>query len=228
MNITIVDDLILPFKILISPLRAFNYIAQKPSAKGLVSISALISAFAAFTIYISATKIDLNIDGPTSFIVTDAFNGWFVFTLALTAFNILLYWLAFAFVLTLASKMVGGKETSWRVLFVGFGYIPSVFIVLYAVRASTYLALPSIYFDGLSSWPPVEKAQVDFVINRIMESWGPLFAYQLGTIFTLAAFVWLVILGAIAVRAFRECSWAKATAVSMAGFFAAFVIFGLP
>jgi len=100
--------------------------------------------------------------------------------------------------------------------------------VLYAVRASTYLALPSIYFEGITSWPPVEKAQVDFVINRIMESWGPLFAYQLGTIFTLVAFVWLVILGAIAVRAFRECSWIKAAAVSVAGFFAAFVIFGLP
>jgi hypothetical protein len=61
-----------------------------------------------------------------------------------------------------------------------------------------------------------------------MESWGPFLAYQFGSIFTFVAIAWLVILGAIAVRVFREYSWIKAIAVSAASSVIALIIFGLP
>jgi hypothetical protein len=138
---TAIKDFILPFKILVSPLRAFSQFAQKPGGKGLISLAALILVSAAATIYASATKIDLNINGPTNLILTDTFNGWFVNTLAYTISNLLLFWLAFAVGLTLISRLGGGKQISSRVLLVGFGYLLSVFIVVYVVRAAMYLAL---------------------------------------------------------------------------------------
>lgn len=224
---TTIKDFILPFKVLVSPLRAFSQIAQKPSGKGLISLSALILVSAAAAIYAYATKIDLNINGPTSLMMTDTFNGWFVVALAYTVSTLLLFWLFFTVLLTLISRLGGGKQISSRILFVGFGYLLSVFIVVSVMQTAMYLALPSIYFEEISSWP-VEQAQMDFVMNRVMESWGSLLVYRLGFIFTYVAIAWLVILGAIAVRAFRECSWIKAAVFSTVSFIIAFIIIGLP
>lgn len=210
------------------PLRGFSQIAQKPSGKGLITLVALILVSAAATIYASATKIDLNINGPTNLIVTDIFNGWFVNTLAYTVSSLLLFWLAFAVCLTLISRLGGGKQVSLRILFVGFGYLLSVFVVVYVVRAAMYLALPSIYFEQISSWPPIEKSQVDIVTNSIVENWDPLLVYRLGSIFTFVAIAWLIILGAIAVRTFHESDWKKAIVVSAASSIIAIIIFGLP
>lgn len=221
-------DIVLPFKVLISPIKTFSQLALNPSWKGLVSLSALILVANAAALYASAAKIILNIDGPTSFLVTDAFNGWFASNLASSSLSILLYWLLFASILVLISRLIGGKEVSWRVLLLSFAYLLSVFIILYAVRAVMYLALPSIYFDMVSSWPPMDEAQVDAVLNRMTESWGSLYVYQFGTIFTFVAFVWLVILGAIAVKALREVSWGKAVAVAVIGFSIALFLFGPP
>jgi len=221
------EDVILPFKILISPIKTFSQLAQKPSVKGLISLSALILIVNAVAIYASATKIILNINGPTSFLATEFFGRWYTSLFASTTLNILLYWLVVASGLALISKTFGGKEIPWRVLFVSFGYLLSVFVILYAVRAAMYLALPSIPFE-ISSWPPVNQSEVDAVFSLIDERWSSLYAYQFLTFFPLVAFVWLVILGTIAVRALREISWGKAVAVSIIGFSITLFLFGLP
>jgi len=221
--------MILPFKILISPIRAFSQLAQKPSVKGLVPLSALILVATAAAVYASATKIDLQIDGQrTSFLVTEAFNGWFASNFASSAFSILLYWLIFASGLALVSRMFGGKEVSWRVSLPSLAYLLSVFIIIYAVRAAMYLTLPSLYFEGISSWPPMNQSEVDAVFSLITERWSSLFAYQFLTFFPFVAFAWLVLLGAIAVRALREISWGRALAVSVIGFSITLLLFGLP
>jgi len=214
--------------ILVSPIKTFSQLAQKPSAKGLVSLSALILLVTATALYASATKIDLEINGQrTSFLVTEAFNSWFASNFATSTLGILLYWLIFATGLALISKVFGGKEVSWRVLFLGLAYLLSVFIILYAVRAAMYLSLPSIPFK-ISYWPPVGETDINATIKLMTETWSPLYAYQLGTIFTFIAFAWLVILGAIAVRAFRQVSWGKATAVSLIGFTITLFLMGPP
>jgi len=223
-----IKDMILPFKILISPLKTFKQLAREPRSKGLISLSALILVVTAAALYASATKIDLDINGqPTSFLVTDAFNGWFASNFASSAVSILLYWLIFASGLALISKTFGGKEVSWRVMFLGLAYLLSVFIILYAVRAAMYLALPSLYFSN-SSWPPMGEDQVNAALDLITKNWGPLYAYQFLTFFPLVVFAWLVMLGAIAVKTLREVSWAKAIAVSVIGFTVTLLLFGLP
>jgi len=223
---TVIKDIVLPFKILISPLKTFRQLAQKPDAKGLVSLSAVLLLVTAASLYASATKIDINIDGQrTSLTATNVFNGWFASSVAITILSILLYWLVFASGLALISRILGGKEISLRALFVCLAYMLSVSVVLYAVRVVVYLALPSVYFETSSSWPPVD---VDAASNLFEQSWSPLFAFQFGTVFTFVAFLWLVLLGAIAVRAQREFTWGKAFAVSFAGFSITLLLLGLP
>jgi hypothetical protein len=226
---TTMQDMVLPFKILISPIKTFGQLAQRPTMKGLITLSVLILAATAAAQYASATRIILNINGlRTSFPSTNSFNGWYVGVFASTALGILLYWLVFSSGLALISWAFGGKKISWRVLFVSFGYLLSVFIILYAVRAMMYLLLPSLYFEGSSSWPPMNQTDVEAIFSLISERWSSLYAYQFLTFFPLVAFVWLVILGAIAVRTLHEISWIKAAAVSLIGFSMTFFLFGLP
>jgi hypothetical protein len=77
-----------------------------------------------------------------------------------------------------------------------------------------YLALPSIQFQT-DSWPPMSQTAVDDALTLMAQSWGPLFAYQFGSYFTLVSLAWLVILGMIAVKTMREVSWVKASIVSV-------------
>jgi len=222
-------DLILPFKVLVMPLGTFRQLAQRPAAKGLVTLAALILVVSALGHYAFATKIILRVDGQlTSFLATSGFADWFTRTFAQTlSLYILMYWFMFALGLALAGRSFKGRETTLRNSFVILGYLLSVLVVLYAVRAVMYLALPSIPFE-ISSWPPSEQVEIDNVVTLISEIWRPLFIYQFGMYFSLVAFAWLVLLGGVAVKTMREISWAKASIVTFVGFLFPVVLFGLP
>ena len=208
-------DLILPFRILVSPFRTFKQLAQRPAAKGLITLLALVFAITAAAQYASATRIWLTINTmPTSFLQTDNFATWFAASFSSSILYTLMYWFMLTIGLVLISKTLKGRETSLRNSFVIFGYLLLVFVVLYAVRALMYLALPSIQFQS-DSWPPMSQAAVDDALNLMAQSWGPLFAYQFGSYFTFVSLAWLVILGMIAVKTMREISWLKASIVSV-------------
>ena len=227
---TTAQDLVLPLRILISPLSTFKQLATNPTAKGLLSLIAMIIVVGAATLYASAAKIVLTIDAQTvDFIATSNFSNWFLGTLSTTAFSIALYWLTAAAGLALISRFPfkGSKAISLRVSFVVFGYLLSVFIVLYAVRAAIYLALPPIPFPS-STWPPTVQVEIDEAVRLMMQNWTPLPAFQLLTYSALAAFVWLVLLGTIAIKVMQEVSWFKAGVMSVTGFLLTLALFGLP
>lgn len=227
-ELTTAKQIALPFKVLISPIRTFSQLAQKPAAIGLISLSALILLVTAAFLYAYATRLIININNqPTSFLVTDFFSGWYVGVFTSTALNIFLYWAIFAIGLTLISRMFGGKDTSWRAMLVVFGYVSSIFIVLYGVRAVMYLALPPIDFYFLSTWPP-NSDQISQTSQLFQDTWGPLYAYQLTSVFTYAALGWLVLLAAIAVRALRGVGWGRAIAVAAISFTFTLFLFGIP
>lgn len=208
-------NLILPFRILVSPFRTFKELAQRPTAKGLITLFALVFAITAIAQYASATRILLTINTmPTSFLQTDNFATWFTVSFSSSILYTMMYWFMLTIGLVLISKTLKGKETSLRNSFVIFGYLLSVFVVLYAVRALMYLALPSIQFQT-DAWPPMSQAAVDDALNLMAQDWGPLFAYQFGSYFTLVSLAWLVILGTIAVKTMREVSWLKASIASV-------------
>lgn len=208
-------DLILPLRVLVSPLRTFKQLAQRPAAKGLITLFGLVFAITAIAQYVSATRIWLTVNAmSTSFIQTDYFATWFAVSFSSTALFTIIYWFMLTIGLVLISKVIKGKETGLRNSFVIFGYLPSVFVVLYAVRTLMYLALPSLQFQT-DVWPPVGQTAIEAALNLMTQSWGPLFAYQFGSYFTFVSFAWLVILGMIAVKMMREVSWLKASIVSI-------------
>jgi hypothetical protein len=221
-------DLLLPLRVLVTPLRTFTQLAQRPTAKGLATLAVLIFVVAAAAQYATATRIFLTIsDQPTSFIATSSFTNWFTSILASTSFFVVIYWLIVAASLALVGRFFGGKEVKLRTSLVVLAYLLSVFIVLYGVRAITYLALPPITFAA-GSWPPVDEPAIEAALELISQNWGGLLVYQFGSYFTFVSLVWLVLLGTIAVKTMRDISWAKASLVSVTGFMIAVLLFGLP
>lgn len=224
-----IDYLVLPFKILISPFKTLNQLAQAPTVKGFVSLVAFLMLFTATTLYAFASRIFVNINGaPIAFVVTSPFNSWYTGSFTLALVYILIYWVMVAMGLALIGKIIGKKDTSWRALFIVFGYLLSVFIVLYAVRTIMYLSLPSIYFPDSNSWPPADQAQQDAALSLVNQDWGTLIPYHFLSYLPIIAFVWLAILGTVAVRVLHEVSWTRSITVSLIGFFITLFILGLP
>jgi hypothetical protein len=228
-----VKDLALPFRILIFPVKTFKQLATNPTRKGLLSLVVLIIVMSAVTVYTSATKIVLTVD-PISvqhvdFIATSSFSSWFIGALSATVFSIALYWLTAAAALSLIGRFSfkGSKAISLRTSLVIFGYLLSVFVVLYAVRAVMYATLPPIPFPS-SIWPPTVQAEKDEADRLITQNWTPLPAAQLIYYSTWVALVWLALLGTIAVKTMQEISWFKAALVSATGFLLTLTLFGLP
>jgi hypothetical protein len=89
------------------------------------------------------------------------------------------------------------------------------------------MTLPPITF-ATGSWPPVDEAAITAALELISQNWGSLLVYQIGSYFTFVAIIWLMVLGAIAVKTMREISWTRAFLVSVAGFMIAVLLFGLP
>jgi len=227
-ELTLAKQIVLPFKILISPLKTFSQLAKRPTAKGLITLAALIVLVTAVAQYASASRIVLTVNSqPVDFLVTESFEGWYVGAFTSTVLGIFVYWAIFAIGLTLVSRTLGGAKTSWRVLLVGFGYVLSVFIVLYAVRTIMYLALPPIKFD-LSTWPPSTEDQINQAVSHMQEAWGSSYAYQIGTVFTFIALIWMVLLATIAVRALRGVGWARAGAIAAISYTFTLFLFGIP
>ena len=225
---SIAMDLLLPLRVLVTPLRTFTQLAQRPTAKGLITLAALLVIIVAASQYATATRIYLTIsDQPTSFVLTASFTNWFTSILASTGTFVLLYWLIIAASIALIGRFFGGKVVKLRTSLVVFAYLLSVFVVLYAVRAITYMALPPITF-ATGTWPPVDEAAINAALELISQNWGGLLIYQIGSYFTFVALIWLMVLGAIAVKTMREISWTRAFLVSVAGFMIAVLLFGLP
>ena len=218
-------DLAMPAKIIVSPFDAFKQLATNPTAKGLISLVAFVILVSAAALYASATKIVLTVDGQyVGFIATSGFSNWFLGALTMTLFSIALYWLTAAASLALISRFSfkSSKVISLRTSFVIFGYLLSVFVVLYVVRAALYFALPQITFTS-STLP-----EIDEVRTLVTQNWAPLPVYQLFEYSAYAAFVWLFLLGAIAIRAMKGISWFKACMISLTGFLLTLTLFGVP
>lgn len=224
-----VSDVFLPFKVLISPSKAFDQLVQNPSLKGLIPLSALILVAVAATVYAFAGKIFLNINGETSLLATSFFANWYASAFLSTIFYLLMYWGVIASGLALLSKTFGGKSAPWRSVLVALTCLLSVFIVLYVVRTLMYLALPSIYFSQNSSWPPISQSpEESAVLTMFNQNWASLLVYQFMNFFPWVALAWLSVLGAVAIKALRQISLTRASIVSVICVVIGIVLFGLP
>jgi hypothetical protein len=220
----LLKSLIYPFEVLFSPLKAFKKIAQYPDIKGLVTVVGLVLLASAGLQSFWASKIFLTINGqPTSLIATDYFSNFLLQGLMQSVLIFAFNWLIFAGALLLIASVLGAKGGGWRPFFILVGYAFSVFIVRTAITAALVSTLPQLSFS-FSVWPPASEADVTLAQDQISAVWGPTFAFQAGAYFNLIIDAWLVILGAIAVRAYREVAWSKAATISVTAYLVYFTL----
>jgi hypothetical protein len=224
------ESLTYPFKVLISPLKAFKKIAAYPDIKGLAIILGLLLLTSAGVQYFAASKIVLTINTqPTSLLATSHFQDILLTGMTESVFLFVLNWLLFAGALLVINTVMGAKGGRWRPFFILVGYAFTVFVVRTAITAALISALPQVNFN-LSSWPPTTDAEKTDYLNQISTVWGPLWVFQVLQYFPYAIDAWLVILGVIVVHTYHEVTWSKAATISVTAYLIYFTLklfFGL-
>ncbi len=207
------------FRVLYSPLKAFEEIAKTPDVKGplLILLITLLASVSAQ--YIGSSKILLQTESGTyiPLTATDLFSDRLISTLTATMFSFFLNWLIYGAAFLLILKVFRAKEGPWHLLFIIIGYtfiVAAVFVLVNAILIST---LPTINFD-FKTWTQAflemnVEAQ-DSVFQEFEKNWAPLLAFQIGSYLFIAVEVWTVALGAIAIHFLREVSWNKAIIIS--------------
>jgi len=217
--------LVYPFKVIVSPFKAFKEIAQNPDIKGFALIIGLILLATLGVQFSWASKIILTIGTqPTSLFATTLFPGFLLSAMIETIFVFLLNWLVFSGALFLITMVLSQGGSPWRRFLILIGYAFSVFIIRVAASAVLISTLPEIDFRPLATWPPITEDEATLVRDRINAAWGDSMVFQVGMYFNLAIDAWLVMLGAIAVHASREITWSKAVTVSVIAYFIYFTL----
>jgi len=218
------ESLTYPFKVIISPLKAFQRISAYPDVKGFIVIIALLILASAALQFSVSTKIILNINSQlTGLVATDIFANFLIQGVIGSIFIFFISWLLFGGALLLIATIMGARGGSWRQFFVIVGYALTVFILRTVASAVLVSTLPQINF-GLSSWPPATTDDTTNANNLISANWGPLVAYQAGTYVSLVFDAWLVILGATALRAYRAIPWSRAATIAVTAYLIYFTL----
>jgi len=165
------------------------------------------------------------------------FGDYLLFGAFQTGLTIFLSWLIYAGALYLIVKMFSEERKeekskneseeesekrsitgiTWLPFFLLVGYAFSVAIIRSAVSAVLFSTLPEINFQLAT------QAEVTFG-DKVNAIWGPSLMFQVGAYFDLLVDIWFAMLGAIAVHASREISWAKAVMVSVIAYFIYFTL----
>jgi len=209
-------------RVLYSPVRAFEEIAETPNFKGPLLIFALIMLATAGAQYVSASKILLETNGEYVCLFTStSFGGLVVSSLINTAVHFFINWMMYAAVLFLIIKVSRIKTGPWAVFYVIIGYVFSVTIVYALANIALISALPSINLPPVAwkAWDPQatnEEAQAarEIINQKLQENWYPLWAFQALPYLSYAIDVWTAALCAIAIRSSYEVTWSKAIAIS--------------
>lgn len=177
---------------------------------------------------VNATETEFTSVGLTytSLLATNLVTSNFPGLLIETAFTFFFNWLIYSGILLLVMRGFGEKVGTWRPFFVLVGYAFSVSIVQWAVGALLFTTLPEVHLQ-VTSWPPTQQDQAIVNLN-LSETWGPTIAYKALTYITFPYMniidVWLVMLSAIAVRAFSGVAWRKAALISTSAFLIRFLL----
>jgi len=209
-------------RVLYSPIKAFEEIAQTPNFKGPLLIFALIMLTTAGTQYISASKMFLQFNGEyVSLLTSTSFGGLVISSLIKTAFHFFINWMMYAALLFLIIKMSRIETEPWTMFYIIIGYVFSVTIVYVLVNAALISALPSINLPTLAwkAWDPQAtseeaKAAVEIINQKLQENWYPLLAFQALPYLSYAIDVWTAALCAVAIRSSHEVTWGKAIVIS--------------
>jgi len=212
-----------PFKVIVSPFKAFTNIAQNPDVKGVILVAGLVLLATTGAFYAGASKLTWTVDDQfTSLLTSNMFGGYIISGLTEITFVFFTTWVIFAGALLFISRAFGQQEGSWRTFFVVIGYVLSVFIIRMAVDAFLISTLPAIPMSF--PWPPATEEQANQFLEMIRNMWSPTLAYQLRSYVILGTDIWMVGLGAIAVRAMQTVRWGKALIFSVTAYLVIFML----
>ena len=209
------------FKVVYSPLKAFEEIAKAPDFKGVILLFLITLLASVSAQYVSSSKTLLQAEeGSGTYVpltATDLFSGRLMLTLTNTSFRFFLNWLIYGATFLLVLKLFRAKEGSWHKLFILIGYtfiVAAVFVFVSAIFISTF---PTINFE-FETWTKAflegdVQAQT-LMLQKYENNWVLLPAYQIGSYLFIAVEVWTAALGAVAVHSLREVSWNKALIIS--------------
>lgn len=206
------------FRVLYSPLKAFEEISKAPDVKGPLLIL-LITSLASITVqYTSSTRTFLQIESGeyVPLAATEIFTGQLVPTLMDAIFRFSINWLIYGVMFIAILKLAREKEGSWRHLLITIGYTFIVSTIFIFVNAIIFSTLPIVRFR-FEVWNGALEGSEDMLNEMIQEyerTWGSLLAYQLRPYFSIVIATWTAALGAVAVHFVREVSWNKAIVIS--------------
>lgn len=207
------------FRVLYSPLKAFEEIAKAPNVKGpfLILLIALLAS--ASSHYISSSKTFLETKEGGVYVpltATDMFLEQFMVILRDTVFLFFLRWLIYGVTFLFILKLFRAKEGPWHQLFIIIGYLLIVATVFTFVDAIVFSTLPviSLEFDVWKGALEGNEEMLKAMILEYEETWGSSLAYQLSPYFSIAVATWTAFLGAVAIHFLREVSWNKAIVIS--------------
>jgi len=162
----------------------------------------------------------------SSFLSTSLFIDSIPILLMEAAFAFSFSWLIYTGILLLVMRAFGGRGGSWRSFIVFVGYAFSVNIIQLAIGAILFATFPEVHLQ-VASWPPAQQDVATVNLN-LSETWGPTPSYKALTYVTLPYLniidVWLLMLNAIAVRAFSGAEWRKAFMISTTAFLIRFLL----
>jgi len=212
-----------PLKVIISPFKAFRDIAQNPDVKGVLLVMGILLLATAGVYYIYGSKFVWTVDSQTTtLLASNAFGTILISGLSATVFAFFTTWLIFGGALLIVARAFGQKEGSWRTFFILVGYVLSVLIIRMAAEAFLISTLPTISMSF--PWPPTTQAQSDQLTELVNNMWSSALASQLGTFIFLGIEIWMVALGAIAVRAMQPIGWGKAIIISVMAYLFLFML----
>lgn len=210
------------FKVLYSPVKAFEEIVENPDIKGPFLIFALTLLATAGMQYVSASKMFLETETPgeyVSLLTTGMFRESTLTFLIRTGYLFGRNWLAYTLILFLIIKAFREEPGPWREMFIVVGYT-FVVTTIYALVSILLISTLPVVELPLKAWPPATEEEAKIVDEVIYQTWSPTWAYKLGiflnyTINLLYGLsVWTVALTVIAIRFLSELSWRKAIALS--------------
>jgi len=209
-------------KVLYSPIKAFEEIAETPNFKGPLLIFALTMLATAGAQYVSASKIFLQTNGEyVSLLTLTSFSGLVISFLINTAIHFFINWLMYAAVLFLIIKVLRIKTGPWAVFYIIIGYVFSVTIVYVLANIALSSALPSVNLPPAAwkAWDPQatdEEAEAarEIINQKLQENWHPLWTFQALPYLSYAIDVWTAALCAVAIRSSYEVTWSKAIGIS--------------
>ena len=212
------------FRVVYSPLKAFEEIAKAPNVKGPLLIL-LITLPASISLeYIRSSKILLEVETGggiyTPFNATDLFRSRLISTLTSSTLGFFLKWLIYGASFLLILKLFRTQEGPWHHIFILIGYtfiVATIFVIVNAILIST---LPIIRLD-FETWTQAFLEGDVEALSQVLQEYErnlaglPAQIAQIGFYLIIVNEVWTTALGAIAVHFLREVSWNKAIVVSV-------------